>query len=304
MVIKEWLTEESILQFAVDRAKLIFDNPYFDVGEDLQKLESKTKKFKDIYQWLKSWSDNVEFKNRLGLEYLPILRCWIGAGNYYQLEKEVRKISIANDEHIREKGKNISLNRYFFWTNYQQYIVDYYILIPRNGGYMYDNINKSENFRYIDNGHLTDDVPPMIILKFDNYYFIQPLVLTATNCELTMTKEMVFMERMLQNTSIDVSKIKNLEPCLIHDFYFGWQQELVIILKMFDIHTKSNTIKVTEHGGKSFMIDINNPLDKDEKLQRESNLRSWYFNANRHKLRHDQSKLRQYAKNLTYHHII
>lgn len=291
-MIVSWLTEGNSIESSVARAKIIFDNDFFD--KNLQKLEMQTHKFTDIYEWLKVKSADISFKEKLGQEYLKILRVWIGAGNYYQLEKSVRYISYIHNEHKEERGKNISLNRYFFWTNYQQYIVDYWLLLPKYHALDYDKIAITENIKWsIGAGDV-----PIIILRLDKYYLIQPLVLKATKCDLVMTDDMVYMDKLLRKELIDINELISVSPCLIHDFYFGWQQEMHHLLKAFNIHSSSNRIKVAETNNGDFRIDGLGELSANDKTQRKSMLRDWYRSADHHQIRQSQHSLRRFAKNL------
>lgn len=297
-IIYQWLNYNTDVVHLVKRAKKIFDNEYFD--KDLQNLEKQTHKFGDIYTWLKSCSSQMSFKEKLGHDYLPILRVWIGAGNYYQLEKNVRHISFIHGEHKSERGKNISLNRYFFWTNYQQYIMDYWLLLPKYYASDYDKIAKTENIKWI----LGAGNVPIIILRIDKYYLIQPLVLRAPECDLVMTDDLVNMEKILNKPMIDIHEIKQIKPCLIHDFYFGWQQEMYRFLKGFNIQATSSVIKVAEANQKDFCIDGLSQPSANDKIERKTALQRWYQSAERHEIRQSQSNLRQFAKNLHIHGVV
>lgn len=297
-MIVSWLNEGNNIESSVTRAKIIFDNNYFD--KNLQKLEMQTHKFTDIYTWLKAKSSDIAFKEKLGQDYLKILRVWIGAGNYYQLEKSVRYISHIHDEQQKEHGRNISLNRYFFWTNYQQYIVDYWLLLPKYHALDYDKITNTENIKWsVGLGNV-----PVIILRLDKYYVIQPLALKATKCDLVMTDDVVYMDKLLKKELIDIDELTSVLPCLIHDFYFGWQQEMYHILKAFDICSTNNRIKVAEKNYGDFCIDGLSELSISEKTKRQTALKDWYRSADSHQIRQSQQNLRQFARNLRIHGII
>lgn len=298
-IIQSWLNEKTTLEFAITRAKLIFDNPYF--SKDLPVLENQTHKFGDIYQWLKTWSKNPDFLQQLDTYYLKILRCWLGAGNYYQLEKIVRKISAIH--HESEKGSVISINRYLFWTNYQNYIVDYYLLIPKQSIYNYEKLLGNENFRYLTARHLSgeEQLVPTILLKFNGYYFIQPLVNRGRLAELVMTKDINIIDGIINNQEIDIVTFKTLTPCLIHDFYFGWQGEMAHFLQnAFGILMSGKKIKVADN----FLIDYPSELTSSEKAQRKKNLYGWYNDANKApNLRSPKQQLYIYAKNLAFNGV-
>lgn len=297
-----WLSQKNDIDFMVERAKQIFDNDYF--SKDLKRLEIQTHKFVNIYQWLKKWSVHPSFKAKLDIHHLQILRCWIGAGNYYQLEKTVRKISQIHNEHLKDKGKNISLNRYFFWTNYQRFIVDYYLLLPKDSYYLYDSIDKNENIKLLTKNHLGSKLYPIIVLRFEEYYFIQPLVFKSPECELVMTADVDFLDSKFNQKSIDISELLSVEPCLIHDFCFGWQQPLVVFLKDFGIYTTSSMIKVSENSsGIDFEIDVSKKLNYTEEKDRKRQLDFWFNNSGRINRICKKDKIFEYAKELTKYGI-
>ena len=230
--INHYLKRRSDIRFAVSRAESIFSNRYFKT--DLSTLEKQTHKFTDIHTWLKEWSKNPEFKQLLGKEYQQILRCWLGAGNYYQLEKAVRYIAQISDEKA-----NRTINRYIFWTNYQQHIVDYWLLIPTNQQNKYYPIFATANIKLVcnkssrnyTNSMTTSNVSavPTVLLKFDDYYLIQPLV--EGNADLVMTSSVALLDKALQSDEIESCVFDNIEPCVIHDHRHLWQRDMALCLK-------------------------------------------------------------------------
>lgn len=301
--IQAWLNEQTDIDFAVSRAWSIFDNPYFST--DLIKLENQTHKFGDIFTWLKQWTNQPDFRTKLGTKYNQILNTWLGAGNYYQLEQAIRKISKLYKEDSLEIGSNISLNRYFFWTNYQAYIEDYYLLIPKNHIYLKKIFSESENIILTESSTSTEDLPPIIILRFNHYAFIQPLVLRAPDCELTMIKDINQLNSLIEKDTIFVEQLISIEPCLIHDFYYGWQHELVNILKTnFNITTTHNKVKISD----TFQLPINRDLSDKETSERKKYLKKWYNrsrgNTNTLPLRHTYATVQKYAQNLKIHDIL
>lgn len=293
--IQVWLNEQTDIDFAVSRAWSIFDNPYF--SKDLVQLENQTHKFGDIFTWLKQWANQPNFRTKLGTKYSQILNTWLGAGNYYQLEQAIRKISEIYNGHTEKQGSNISLNRYFFWTNYQAYIEDYYLLIPKNHIYLTKIFSESENIILMDSSKFTDDLPPIIILRFKQYAFIQPLILRAANCELTMIKDINQLNSLIEKDTIFVEQLMSIEPCLIHDFCYGWQHELIHILKTnFNITTAHNVIKISE----ILELAINRDLSDKETSDRKKQLKKWYNISLNHALplRHDRVIIKKYAQNV------
>lgn len=236
--INNYLNQKPDINFAVNRAELIFSNRYFKT--DLSALEKQTHKFTDIHKWLKEWNKSSEFKQLLNKKYQQVLRCWLGAGNYYQLEKAVRYIAQVNEEKINE-NKSISINRYIFWTNYQQHIVDYWLLIPANQQSRYHPIFATANIKLIHNkvtinhpkSTITENIfaVPTVLLKFDEYYFIQPLVHSAGKADLVMTNSVALLDKVLQYDEIENGVFDNIEPCLIHDHMFLWQRDMALCLK-------------------------------------------------------------------------
>lgn len=299
-VIKNWLNEKSDIEFLVNRTKLIFDNPYFD--KDLKKLESQTHKFDDIFKWLKKLSKNREFMQALqGLDnhYLVVLRAWLGAGNYYQLEKTVRKISQIHDE-----GNKISINRYLFWTNYQSYITDYLLLLPSSQKSLYDNM-VGENTKWIAEEFIEF---PIIVLILDEFVIIQPLVVYGADAELKVIKKSVMdSDGYLLQKSKEVSLVNlvdKYEPCLIHDFYYGWQTELVGYLEELGIHRSSDSIRFSD---KTVVKIQDLTIDFGEMNKRQQCLKSWYYRSTPQNIigqRSSRFRLKKHAKNLKYNNVI
>lgn len=279
--INHYLKRRSDMHFAVSRAELIFSNRYFKT--DLSSLEKQTHKFADIHIWLKEWSKIPEFKQLLGKEYQQILRCWLGAGNYYQLEKAVKYIAQVHDEDI-ESNRSISINRYIFWTNYQQHIIDYWLLIPSNQQAKYQPIFSTANIKLVSNKLPLDDSSsmttenvysvPTVLLKFDGYYFIQPLVNSGGKADLVMTSSVALLDSALQSDEIESRVFDNLEPSLIHDHMFLWQRDMALCLKENFKIMMSNPDRFvyTPTFGDSFI----NPSKKIDHKARLENIERWY----------------------------
>jgi hypothetical protein len=279
--INSYLNQKPDINFAVNRAELIFNNRYFKT--DLSTLEKQTHKFTDIHKWLKEWSKTSEFMLLLGKEYRQILRCWLGAGNYYQLEKAVRYIAQVNDEDI-DNNRSISVNRYIFWTNYQQHIVDYWLLIPNNQQNKYHHIFASANVKLVSNkvdfGYSNSMAAknaasvPTVLLKFDNHYFIQPLVNRGGEADLLMTTSVVALDAALQSDEFDSSVFNHIEPCLVHDHMFLWQRDMALCLKEnFNIiMSNPNRFVYTPTFGDSFI----NPSKTIDHRGRLENIERWY----------------------------
>lgn len=276
--IQNFLCQKNNIQFAVTQAELIFNNRYFK--KDLSALEKQTHKFIDIHGWLKDWNKNSEFQKLLDNQYKSILRCWLGAGNYYQLEKAVRYIAQINLENIQQ-NRSISINRYMFWTNYQRYIIDYWLLIPASQQSKYYPIFATTNIKLINNkNHLRyfDSIVtrnlasvPTVLLKFDNYYFFQPLVNRAggkDSADLIMTDNVQLLGNLLKSDNIDIHQFDKVEPCLIHDHMYLWQPDMASsLLEQFNITMKESFIR------------SNNKINHKERL---NYIESWY-NSSRFK---------------------
>lgn len=279
--INHYLNRKSDIHFAVGRAELIFSSSYFKT--DLSTLEKQTHKFTDIHKWLKEWNKKSEFKQLLGKEYQQILRCWLGAGNYYQLEKAVRYIAQINDEDI-ESNRSISINRYIFWTNYQQHIVDYWLLIPSNQQEKYHPIFATANIKLVSNkcslgyssSMTTENVSsvPTVLLKFDDYYFIQPLVNSGGKADLVMTSSVALLDSALQSDEIESRVFDNIEPSLIHDHMFLWQRDMAMCLKesFKIIMSNPDRFVYTPTFGDSFI----NPSKVIDHKARLENIERWY----------------------------
>lgn len=243
--IQVWLNEQTDIDFAVSRAWSIFDNPYF--SKDLVQLENQTHKFGDIFTWLKQWANQPDFKQKLGIKYNQILNAWLGAGNYYQLKKIIEKISSINKENIIGKT-NRSVSRYSFWENYQTYIIDFYLIIPSSEISKYNNLGISdimEQVRFYDSFSDTKEKYPVIILKFEHYYFIQPLVGKAPEVDLIMTTDSLSIKNALIQDKFNINLIKHIQPILVHDHYQDWQYDVEYILaRDYSIFSRKNPNKV------------------------------------------------------------
>lgn len=236
-IIQEWLNEKTDINFAVERTKLIFDNPYF--SKDLPTLENQTHKFGDIFHWLKHWSKTPKFRILLGVDYGRVLNAWLGAGNYYQLKKVIEQISKINQEYNDTTKRSVS--RYTFWERYQQYILDFFLIIPYAQQHKYANLQTENIMGNIRIAKMTNTqyLYPVILLKFDKYYFIQTLVGKAPEVDLMMTKDVQTLDKATQEENFNPDITKQVTPCLIHDHYQYWQQDLSYILaKDFQISTK------------------------------------------------------------------
>ena len=301
--INHYLKRKSDIHFAISRAELIFSNRYFKT--DLSTLEKQTHKFSDIHTWLKEWNKNPEFKRLLDKKYQQILRCWLGAGNYYQLEKAVRYIAQVNEENIDE-NRSVSINRYIFWTNYQQHIVDYWLLIPANQQDKYYPIFTTANIKLVSsknglrqvNSLTTENVSsvPTVLLKFDDYYFIQPLVSSGGKADLIMTNSVLLLDTALQSDEIDSDVFDNIEPCLIHDHMFLWQRDMAMCLKEnFKIMMGNlNKFVYTPTFGDSF-IHPKKSIDHKARLE---NIERWY-RYSRYSNERYSNELDKYA--ISYH---
>lgn len=256
---------------AIKQATQIFDHDYFKY-KSLSELEQKTHKFGDIYLWLKKWNASPKFLQKLSVHHRQILRCWLGAGNYYQLEKAVRDIASVNKEDI-DGGNSIILNRYLFWTNYQQHILDYYLLLPRNNKYQtlvkdLKDINiKIMGGDFADTNEFSE---PIILLRFDKYYFLQPL----REPHLIMTDDCERMDRILGREIFDVNALVHIKPCLSHDHFYLWQRDAALTLEeYFNIHPSDAknfvfTPKITD--------DLYNPKRTQDHKERLEKLKNWH----------------------------
>lgn len=274
--ITEYLTEQEGVYFAVERAESIFGNPYFST--DVMQLEQQTHKFADIYKWLRDWSHDIEFMQLLDYSFHYILRCWLGAGYYYELERGVRYIDKCSRN---EKNPNRSLNRYIFWTNYQQHIVNYWLLIPLEQKDKYQHLFKEANVKVMVTGASThnEDLSsvPIILLKFDEYYFIQPLVKSSFEVDLIMTRDIDTMEKALRENEMSSDVFYRIKPCLIHDYMFLWQRDMALCLEEFGIRM-GNPYKFV--CTPDLIYNFRSPKNFDHKKRLEA-IEKWYRNSTR-----------------------
>lgn len=251
-------TTDNMIQKAIKKALMIFNHSYF--SKDLNELEQQTHKFNDIHRWLKKLNGTPNFVIGLDNKYRQILRVWLGAGNYYELRKIVEYIAEINREVQTSKtNSSISLNRYLFWQGFQSYIVDYWLLVPTAQLADYRNVN-SQNIKPMTYSAKYSE--PVILLRFDNYYFIQPLVKRSYEVDLIMTKDVKLLDTSLTAQIFDSQLLYDITPCLIHDHAFLWQPDMARTLKEY------------------FNIQSNNPqhfkpLDYSQKNRRLSLLEEW-----------------------------
>lgn len=250
----------SAIKHATKRALMIFNHKYFST--DLKKLEQETHKFSDIHRWLKNLNRTPDFTLSLDNKHRQILRVWLGAGNYYELRKIVEHIANMNQETQGGK-KSISLSRYEFWQGFQSYIVDYWLLVPMNKLNHYDSIN-SQNIKPMNYSDKYNE--PVILLRFDDHYFIQPLVYKANEVDLIMTDDVKILDQSLSAHYFDSNILHTITPCLIHDHFYLWQPDMACTLKEHFNIVSSNPYHF-------------NPLDAEKRKERLKNLNRWVVQA-------------------------
>lgn len=248
------------IQHVKKRALMIFDNDYFST--DLKKLEQETHKFNDIHRWLKNLNRTPDFVTSLDNKHRQILRVWLGAGNYYELRKIVEYIAEINQE-TQSSKKSISLSRYEFWQGFQSYIVDYWLLVPQNQLADYTGIN-SQNIKPMTYSGKYNQ--PVILLRFDEYYFIQPLVYRAHEVDLIMTNDVKILDRFLSENSFDGNILDTITPCLIHDHFYLWQPNMARTLKEYFTIVSSDPYHFSE-------------LNSEKSKERLKNLNRWITQA-------------------------
>lgn len=252
------LKRKNGVAYAVEQAKMIFDHPYFGDKNDLTKLESKVKPFETIFEWLKEWSSNDDFMALLDSDYRSVLRCWLGSGNYYQLENIINYIAEYSGDKDNERRTK---RRFNFWTDYQNYFIDNYLLIPQKDWTQYTKYFMQKNIIKIDGGNY-----PLALIKVavsgKIYYIIQTFIADNRNSDLIMTPCVDEIDQQIRNTVFNYAVIRNIQPVLIHDHSSWWQYDLVKSLKIFGMNNSKNKTYNTE-------------LD-----ERERALRIWY---NQHK---------------------
>lgn len=240
-VIHSYFNKITKTEDAIKQALFIFDHPYF-AHKSLEKLEKKTHKFGDIYVWLKKWSNQPDFIKSLDAHHRQILRCWIGAGNYYQLETIVKYIATLNNEKWKE-SRSISLNRYLFWKSYQQQILDYWLLLPDKYLKLLEKF-KDGNFKPIKMGQYDKlFLEPIILLRFEHYYFMQPLVHNATIANLLMFEKTDELDNAVNQPIFQMETLSNAKPCLVHDHSYLWQFDMAMTLaENFNINSPTGHI--------------------------------------------------------------
>lgn len=122
----------------------------------------------------------------------------------------------------------------------------------------------------------TNSVNTIVLLKFEKYYVIQPLVLTKNQVDLIMTAEIEKIESGLTNNLFNSSILHIVEPCLIHDHEFLWQNDMALTLRdYFDIEMSNpNKFVITTTMTKTF------PEKNVQHTKRLEAINKWYQSAN------------------------
>lgn len=85
---------------------------------------------------------------------------------------------------------------------------------------MIENLSSNEEFS-----------EPIILLRFDKYYFIQPLVHLADMVSLLMTQDCHIIDEALKQETFNVNQLMFITLCLVHDHQYLWQRDAALTLK-------------------------------------------------------------------------
>ncbi len=254
--INAYLTGDSSIRHALKQIATIFDHNYFP--KDPHKLQDKIHKFTDIHHWLTLYNKRSEFLSGLSLHHRTILRYWLGAGHYHQLKDIISYIAYEKGEGQEGKG-SISLNRYKFWVDYQQHILDYCLLLP----YDYNHIPKR-----FHQGQFKIMMPsasynvPIALIRFEKYYFIQSFIQTGSRTNLLMTTDCQILDNALKADQFDPKILDGVTLCLVHDHYSWWQQDAQrTLLETFGITPKYKSRKI---------------FTQEEHQKRLNDLKTWH----------------------------
>ncbi|WP_230655815.1 hypothetical protein [Psychrobacter sp. I-STPA10] len=252
--ILNFLSRKKDLNFAVEQAKMIFDHPFFGgkSNSNLSKLEKKIEPFDTIFEWLKKKNLEPRFLELLGDEYRIVLRCWLGSGNYYQLKNVIelladyeadkkyheildKELDFNKAEKRKSRLYNRTLNRFYFWQNYQNQFIDNWLLLTEEHWSEVSDINNLTNVRKLSGGKF-----PIALLKFDGYYVIENFIASKFEADFILTDNVKYLDELIQYSKItgyinwiDLYKII---PCLIHDHANLWASDAALCLDEFGIH--------------------------------------------------------------------
>lgn len=265
------LKRKNGVAYAVEQAKMIFDHPYFGGKRDLTKLESKVKPFETIFEWLKEWESDADFIELLDGDYRTVLRCWLGSGNYYQLENVIDMIAREND--LNYHTNSITMNRFLFWSNYQIHFIDNWLLIPDKDWHKYPKAHGLSNVKNMHGGDY-----PIALLKVKGYYFIQTFVATALGggADLLATTELLKIDNELRQPHyFDYQVIKTIKLAIIHDHMMLWQNDMALCLESINIlMANPKNFVITPTVVRSFPQKIK----AEEPEERKTAIKRWYNN--------------------------
>ncbi len=266
--INAYLTGDSSIRHALKQIATIFDHNYFP--KDPHQLQDKIHKFTDIHHWLTLYNKRSEFLSGLSLHHRTILRYWLGAGHYHQLKDIISYIAYDQGEGKDGRG-SISINRYWFWTNYQQHILDYCLLLPPSYSHISKRFPQGQFKMMLPSASHT---APIALLRFEGYYFIQSFILGAGYTNLIMTTEYDKLDNALKANVFNPDILDDLAPCLVHDHYMLWQSDAgITLLEEFNI--KPSNMEQFEVTPK-LKYPLRKPLSKDQHQERLTVLDNWY----------------------------
>jgi hypothetical protein len=205
----------------------------------VQDLEKRVEDYPELVTWLSTCARNADFKAKLDLNYdeKQRLACWIGTGNYESLRKILINIASIRDQDTVNKT---TANRYIFWKNYQALFQEAWLLLPttlfeRHETHL-NNVKKISAYSY-----------PVVVLKLENKFIFQSFLGDASQNDLLMTDDVIQVERILNQDTINYEDLKNLNLILIHDHAFKWQADLAYTLdKHFSIQPKDKVVHYME----------------------------------------------------------
>ena len=269
--IRHWLNLYHTPQTAAQQARDIFNHSFFK-NTSLKALENKIEPFTEIFIWLQKHSKSPDFLSALGQEYRAILRVWLGSGNYYQLENVVKRL---DDE------KHRIMNRYIFWRNYQNHFVDNWLLISQQQFQKYTPQLQNELRSLINVKFMSGDAKPIVLLRTEQFYFIQSLEVDAS-VDLLVTEDLNYLDNLLKQNLINHCSLEDITPCLIHDHQYLWQNDMAICLKDLGINMSDpQHFHITAHRTQPFR----NHLSQQETLERQERLSKWWrYTQNKYSL--------------------
>jgi hypothetical protein len=258
--LQQMLHQRLTIEQQAHYARIIFHHQAFSNQIDYLRLE--VKHYPELVAWLSACARQSEFKALLTTQERQWLNCWIGTGNYESLREILMDIAKSTNDPQDEKRTD---SRYIFWHSYQALFQEAWLFLPQT--YFQKNKSNLTNIKEIQGTeHAT------IVLKLKGYYIFQYFLGTASQINLLVTKDVKWVERILNQKMISNDDLLQLNLLLIHDHEYKWQSDLAFTLeKHFKIQPEQQRIRYPlengSYGFSSYQKDVKNPEHERKRKQ-------------------------------------